>query len=155
MENTLISTAQLKQNILSWMTKVRREKPASFVGSFPIVLDSCDADKQEICLRLHTTDFMENPWGVTHGGMLALAADWAMGIAARTILNQNQTPTVSMQMDYLRPVPLHTDLILRVRVLSAGKNLTRIRVEGFLDGTEKILVTATGTYFLYNLPLEL
>ena len=59
----------------------------------------------EAIVRLPVSERMHNPMGVVHGGVIALLADAAMGIAfGRTLLDASSFATMEMKVSYLRPV---------------------------------------------------
>lgn len=56
-------------------------------------------------VRLPVGQRMHNPMGVVHGGVIALLADAAMGIAfGRTLVDTSSFATMEMKVSYLRPV---------------------------------------------------
>ena len=141
-------TLELEDRIRRWMKQIGEEHPKAFGCNLPCELVSCDADRREIVYCFFTVEEMENPWGVTHGGMLAVMLDWAMGVAARTILDYNHTPTVDMQLQYLKPVPLNTKVYVRARVNSRGKRIAFMSAHAWCDREDNILTNATGVYYL-------
>ncbi len=59
----------------------------------------------EAIVHLQVTPKMHNPMGTVHGGVIALLADAAMGIAfGRTLTNTAAFATVEMKVSYVRPV---------------------------------------------------
>lgn len=81
----------------------------------------------EAVVRLPVSQRMHNPMGVVHGGVIALLADAAMGIAfGRTMSEPANFATIEMKVSYLRPV--------KVSVLKASARLVArgLRV-GFVE----------------------
>jgi uncharacterized protein (TIGR00369 family) len=59
----------------------------------------------EAVVRLPVGPRMHNPMGAVHGGVIALLADAAMGIAfGRTLVDASSFATIEMKVSYLRPV---------------------------------------------------
>lgn len=59
----------------------------------------------EAVVRLQVSSKMHNPMGAVHGGVIALLADAAMGIAfGRTLADPSAFATIEMKVSYLRPV---------------------------------------------------
>lgn len=59
----------------------------------------------EAVVHLEVSTKMHNPMGAVHGGVIALLADAAMGIAfGRTLKDPAAFATVEMKVSYLRPV---------------------------------------------------
>ena len=74
----------------------------------------------EAVVRLAVSAKMHNPMGSVHGGVIALLADAAMGIAfGRTLSDQASFATIEMKVSYLRPVK-DTLLTASARLITRG-----------------------------------
>ena len=93
---------------------------------------------------LNVDQRMHNPMGFVHGGVIALLADAAMGIAfGRTLDQKHGFATVEMKTSFLRPVKqarLHAIAHLVQRGLRIGFVECRI-----LDQRGKLIATANCT----------
>lgn len=154
-KNLFFSSNELEQRVNKWLELIRKEKPNSYACNVPMKLIACDGEHQELVFRFDVSPEMENPWGVTHGGMLALAMDWAMGITARTVLDRNDSPTINMNIGYLRPVPLGSELLIRAQVLHGGSTVATLRATAYISGDDRPCVSAEGVYFMRSEPLIL
>lgn len=156
MENlAIMDTWVLEDRIRRWMKQVGRDNPRAFGCNLPCELVSCDPARREVVFKFRTGPEMGNPWGVTHGGMLAVMLDWSMGVTSRTVLDYNQTPTVDMQIQYLRPVPLHTDLYIRAKINKTGKRMAFLTATAWGEDENKPLTMASGVYCLWDQHLKL
>jgi uncharacterized protein (TIGR00369 family) len=105
-----------------------------------------DEDQRVLC-RLHLAAQFQGPPGHAHGGIIATLLDEAMSKANR---HRNITAmTRHMSIDYLKPVPLESPLILEGWSESdkEGKSRHKHRCSAELrhsDGT--VLATATGIF---------
>jgi uncharacterized protein (TIGR00369 family) len=52
------------------------------------------------------TPDMANPFGSVHGGIVATAIDEACGTALMPLIETPSAPTVSLNVEYLHPVPI-------------------------------------------------
>ena len=76
----------------------------------------------------------------------AVVFDPAMGHLARFYCD-HMTPTVSLSISYLRPVPVDQPLFVRVHMDKPGSTVDYITAELYTAGApEKILATASGVY---------
>ena len=150
---TVYPSDVLESRVRRWLAQIARDKPDSLPCNLPVSFVSCDGPGMEITYRFDTDRRMENPWGVTHGGVLALAMDWVMGATARVVLDRNDTPTISMQIDYLKPVPLSRALYLRVFVDHAGKTVSHLCARGSASPGGPCLVSGSGHYYMGKQPL--
>ena len=74
----------------------------------------------EAVVRLEVSTKMHNPMGAVHGGVIALLADAAMGIAfGRTLADASAFATIEMKVSYLRPVK-ETLLTATAKLVSRG-----------------------------------
>lgn len=74
----------------------------------------------EAVVRLEVSKKMHNPMGAVHGGVIALLADAAMGIAfGRTLDDASAFATIEMKVSYLRPVK-ETLLTATAKLVSRG-----------------------------------
>lgn len=109
-------------------------------------LVSCDEETRTIELAFDTKPWMANPMGVVHGGVVAILMDNGMGVACHS-LYKKANPTITMNLNYQRPVPLNATVIVRARVVSFGRTVSHTSAELYLEGQpDRILVTATGVY---------
>ena len=94
---------------------------------FCATLDSCD--ENGVCLRYRTYSWMANPNRVVHGGMVATMFDNGLGVLAGCFAEGAFTPTVTLSVEYLRPVPLGERLYLRGKITTRGRSLIHMRGE--------------------------
>lgn len=81
----------------------------------------------EAVVHLAVSQKMHNPMGSVHGGVIALLADAAMGIAfGRTLIDQSSFATIEMKVSYLRPVK-------ESRLTASAKLVTRGLRVGFVE----------------------
>lgn len=89
--------------------------------------------------------------GLAHGGVLATAADEALGFL--NWLLRRPAVTARLEVDYLRPVPVGSDLHLRAECVAVAGRKTFVRCEGRLDTTDgPVALRATGLFL--EVPLE-
>lgn len=90
---------------------------------------------------------MSNPLGIVHGGVTASLVDTCMGVTCTAQSGGAPTPTVTMTINYARPVPLDADVLVRTHTVRVGNTSGQMQAEVFLaENPEEILVTATGVY---------
>ena len=93
---------------------------------------------------LNVDQRMHNPMGFVHGGVIALLADAAMGIAfGRTLDDQQSFATVELKTSFLRPTS-------EARLLATAKLIQRGLRIGFVDcritdQRSKLIATASCT----------
>jgi len=110
---------------------------------------TCSLAEGTLTLAYRGADWMSNPVGVMHGGVIASVLDVTMGVQAYLLGGQVMPPTMTMQVSYLRPVPLTGRTLVRVRCDSAGRTKVALTAELWNeDRPEKRLATASGLYYV-------
>ena len=130
------------------LLKYRKETPEAMLPNTGICPDllSCDESTLTLELSYKLYPWMRNPVGVLHGGVAGILVDNAMGIACNSACAAH-TPTISMTVNYIRPVPLDGPVTVRSHVVSCGRSMAYASAEIFLhDQPDRILITATGVY---------
>lgn len=106
----------------------------------------CFADKTAI-FAFDVDHWKQNPGGVMHGGALATALDISMGSNTCYWAGCRLTPTVTLQMNFLRPILVGSRLILKTQVHASGRTTAYATVYGWMEGREdKSVVTGSGVY---------
>jgi acyl-coenzyme A thioesterase PaaI-like protein len=97
---------------------------------------------------VHFTEFHQGGPGIVHGGIVSAALDEACGILA----TWHRFPAVTARIfvRYRRPVPIHTELLLRAHVESTRGRRIRVRAE-LVDGEEPL---AEARAAFLHVPLE-
>lgn len=87
---------------------------------------------------------MHNPMGFVHGGVIALLADAAMGIAfGRTLDEKHSFATIEMKTSFLRPVK-ETRLRAIARLIGRGLRIGFVEVQ-IVDQHGKLVAMASST----------
>ena len=114
--------------------------------SADLTLIDCDGPTGSLVLGYETKPWMANIWGVVHGGVTATLVDTCMGITCGVQCNAI-TPTISMTVDYARPIPLNTGIVVRTRTIRCGATVGHVSAEVYLaDDPGQLLAAASGAY---------
>jgi len=106
-----------------------------------------DGQPGSLLFVCHTDRSMSNPMGIVHGGITASLVDTCMGVTCAVQCGNHVTPTITMTVNYARPIPLDADIHVRTRIVRCGATSGQITSEVFLAGRpEEVLVTASGVY---------
>lgn len=142
-----LTTQELRRRTLAFLQLRAREIPAGMPDpSADLTLLDCDGPSGSLTLGYATKPWMANVWGVVHGGVTAALVDSCMGITCG-IQCGLITPTISMTINYARPVPLDASIVVRTRTIRCGATAGHIEAEVYPAGQpETLLVTASGAY---------
>ncbi len=90
---------------------------------------------------------MSNPLGIVHGGITAALLDTCMGVTCSAQCGRAATPTVTLTVNYVRPVPLDAQLRVRTRTVRIGRSTGQLSAEVSPAGRpDEVFATATGVY---------
>ncbi len=93
---------------------------------------------------LNVDQRMHNPMGFVHGGVIALLADAAMGIAfGRTLDDQQGFATVEMKTSFIRP-STESRLLAKARLIQRGLRIGFVECS-IWDQRSKLIATASCT----------
>ena len=142
-----LTTEELRRRALAFLDYRARENPETLTDpSINLTLVDCDGPSGSLVLEYPTKPWMANVWGVVHGGVSATLVDTCMGVTCGVQCGLI-TPTISMTVNYARPVPLNTTVRVRTRTVRCGATSGQMSAEMYLpDRPDQLLVTATGAY---------
>ncbi len=144
---TQLTTEELRRRALAFLKRRTEATPGGMPDpSADLTLLDCDAPSGSLVLGYETKPWMANIWGVVHGGVVASLVDSCMGITCG-LMCRLITPTISMTVNYARPVPLNASIVVCTRTVRCGATSGQMRAEVYLAGQpDKLLVTASGAY---------
>lgn len=142
-----IETEELRRRVRSFLKHRTEKNPQGMPDpSADLTLIDCDGPAGSLVLGYRTKPWMANIWGVVHGGVVANLVDTCMGITCAVQCGVI-TPTISMTVNYARPVPLDAELTVRTRTIRCGATSGQMAAEVCLAGQpDKPLATASGAY---------
>lgn len=115
-------------------------------GQLKAAFVSCDDETQELTLEFPLEGWQVNGLGTLHGGMAYTMMDLAMSIAVYCFSRETIPPTVSMTVNYLRPIPMDHSVLIRTHLTSLGRRNATAYCEAIIPSTGKAACTAIGTY---------
>lgn len=95
--------------------------------------------------------FPVQPWQVNrvgnlHGGVMCVAYDITISALARFYAGENFSPTISLDIKYVRPVMVGDVLIVTAKATSTGKRITQITCEAYIGGSGKLASTGAAVH---------
>ena len=144
-----VSNEKAIQQVQEYFHKMSEEKGGTFAGRIPLRVVDCCSEEQTMSFVAEIVPELENIWGAAHGGMLATIFDTCMGCTIRGLRMLPVVRTVTLNVSYLRPVPVNAGLNVRARLLTAGKTLATLELTAWIPGEENLPTNlATGTFYL-------
>lgn len=106
----------------------------------------CDDTSRTLTLEFPLEGWQVNGLGTLHGGMAYTMMDLAMSIAVYGFSRETIPPTVSMTVNYLRPIPMDKTVLIRTHLTSLGRRNATAYCEAIIPSSGKVACTALGTY---------
>ena len=109
-------------------------------------IEACDAETPSITVSFPILPWELNGNGMANGGITATMLDAVMGTLSYS-LSGGFTPTVSLNISYLRPVPGEGTVVVRAEATMVGR--TVICISGALwdqRNPARLLATAQGVF---------
>ena len=124
----------------------------TFNGMLGAELVSCDYERKSVLVAMDTKDWMTNPSQMVHGGVTASLLDFSMGLLARYATTGCMTPTISMEVSYLRPAPLNGRIYVEAQVSMAGFTVCHVTAKAWAEDPQKLIATSAGAYYVTRRP---
>lgn len=126
-------------------------------GTFNTMLDarfeSCDFEKRTLTISMEGRHWMSNPGDMLHGGITASILDMTMGLLCRYCSGGYMTPTIDLNVSFLRPAPFDKKLMIEAEVTRRGFNICHAVGRMWAEGAEDVVcATASGSYYVTHKP---
>lgn len=139
----------LEQAFDAFCQRVRRDLAGTINAGLAPRFVRCDGQRDTYTIAYETAPWMRNPNGVTHGGVVAAMLDNAMGVITHVRAPENHTATVSLDVSYVRPVPLGREMRIDVAVSRVGGTIAHITSRMYdVEEPELTLATGSGVYHM-------
>ena len=134
------------ENIIAYFARVLPDAVQNMV--IPRFV-ACDYETKTLELAYETKPWMRNPANILHGGLAAMMLDNTMGILSHCFVHgAGITPTITMEVAYLLPVPIGTELHVRARATHTGRAINNLMAEAWAAETPgKLALTASGAFY--------
>jgi acyl-coenzyme A thioesterase PaaI-like protein len=147
MTTAIRSQEKMQESFKSLYPRIAQGEFGNIGKLIQMRFESCNYTDMSYICSFQPVDWMSNPDRTTHGGITATVFDQVMGFLAVQASGGHATPTVSMQVSYLKPMPIGTRVYIRARLTACGRTLCHVTAEAWLEGhPETVTATAMGTY---------
>ena len=146
-EDTLHDQAGMERAFRTYFQTLREESPDTLNAMLNADFLACDRERMTVTLRAETKPWMTNPGNILHGGVTAAYLDLAMGLLCRYFTGGRMTPTIHVDVTYLRTITVGDALCFRASMVKAGGTIcfTEASLWGE-DRPDRPLASATGAY---------
>lgn len=147
--------SEMDAAIFEFVDILNTSRPGTVNAMMRTEYEASDYEKKSLTLSYNTLPWMSNPVGGMHGGIISVAVDSVMGTLIYALSGRKFTPTISLQINYVRPIPLGKRIVIRARADSVGRTTASVTADLWMEGyPEKLMVTATGIFSTAARPLS-
>lgn len=137
----------------NWLQKFRKAEPDSVMSKIPLKLFDFNYRKRTMTVYLDPTPWMADRTGGMSNGAFSVALDETMGILCLYFMD-HITPTITMQMSLLRPIPTDKRLFLSAKLLGTDGTKIDVSATAWTEGhKDDPVCTAVGIYYGPGKPL--
>ena len=103
----------------------------------------CSAEDRSLSISFGVQEWMLNPNGTLHGGMLTTAVDMGMSVLARYFARKRAMVTAQLSMNFLRAIRPEDIFTVHVVADHTGRRSTVVHAWVSVSSSEKYAATAT------------
>lgn len=147
-EQNLHSQEGMERSLRAFVKHLAVDFPGTINGGMALTLESCSFAEKTAVFSCEIPHWMSNPGGVVHGGMVAGLLDTSIGSVTYYFSGEKLTPTIALQVTFVRPMVLEKKTYIRVSLSSCGRTMGNATAEAWQEGApDRIIATAAGTYY--------
>ena len=133
-------------NAKSLMDSIVFTHPATIVPMMKMQLVESEPENLSLTFAFPAMAWEQNPTGAVHGGIVGTMFDTGMGLTIYAAVGC-LTPTINLNISYLRPAPGNGTLMLRATVTRRATRVVYASAEMWEAQTpDKIVATAQGVF---------
>lgn len=139
---------ELKEYVEKKLKFIAEEEP----GTLNDIMKPCfyggEEGQQCVKIKYPILDWERNGLGTLHGGMISTMMDFTMSLGVQYFAGSTIPPTVSLTINFIRPVPVDGGIVISCKVTSIGRKIGTAYCEAVIPGSGKTAATATGIFHL-------
>ena len=125
------NTDQMQASVKDILAYLSRELPDAIQNMAAPRFVACDFEEKTLELAFEIQPWMRNPANILHGGLTAMMLDTTMGTLSRCyVRGEGITPTITMEVSYLLPIPIGSTLHVRAHASHTGHAVNNLTDSG-------------------------
>lgn len=126
----------------------REDMGGTVAERMPLYVHEVDFARRSITMVLTPTPWMADRTGAMSNGAFAVVLDETMGFLCLYTARRTVTPTVTMQLSLLRPIPIDKKLYIQARMVGTDGTKIDVTATAWSEGMEdQPACSAVGIYF--------
>lgn len=106
----------------------------------------CSFENKTLAFAFPVQPWQVNRIGHLHGGIICTAFDIIVAALARFYAGKNFTPTISLDVKFIRPVQVGDKMMVTAKAIAAGRRISHLTCEAYSKNTGKLLATGASVY---------
>lgn len=120
----------------------------SFYQEINFVYRDSDWEAGWIEFTHKSTQYDMNRYGNVHGGIIVMLVDTAAGLTSYECGTGNASPTMDMNINFLKAVHVGDEMVMHSQILNCGKHSCVVQTEVYVNG--ELTSTAVTTHRMYT-----
>ena len=138
----------MRVELEEWLRYFREDLKGLVAERVPMYLESVDFEHRSFVIYVDPTPWMADRTGNMGNGAFSVALDQTMGIMGLYVAHRQMTPTVTMQLSLLRPIPLDRRLYIEARLLGTDGTKLDMAATAWSEGMkDQPACSAVGIYY--------
>ncbi len=137
------TTKKMRESIEERILSTHQHRINSMLN---IELVDCSCEDCTATLAFDVRDWMLNPGGLLHGGILTTFFDISMGILSFYLNGDLIAPTATLSVNFVRPVQNGERVLIKARSHHSGRTMIQTSASAFTDGCDSECAYATAIF---------
>ena len=148
MQPEYYSQEGMRAEIEEYARFFREEMKGTVADRMPLYVHEVDYEHKSITMVLTPTPWMADRTGDMSNGAFSVVLDQTMGFLCLYTAHGPMTPTVTMQLSLLRPIPIDKKLYIQAKMVGTDGTKIDVTATAWSEGMEhQPACSAVGIYF--------
>lgn len=139
-------TLQMDERIKKFIFESKESSPKGINSLMQYQLYDCSFEEKTLDCIFPVEEWMLNPSGAMHGGLICTAIDITFGTLS-IFLTDNGSPTVKLDVSFVRPIKMGDIVLVKAKCINNGKTLSHLTGEALSMKTGRVCATSIGIFF--------
>ena len=131
-----------------------KNSPNKIISMIQPKLENVNFEERIMTTKYETKNWEMNDYNILHGGILATIIDTSMGMYSSVLSGGSLVTTVSLTLNFLKPIPEDCSLLVNAKAVSVGKTIISMSAEAIIQETGATAASAVGTFMVLKKPVE-
>ena len=146
-----VTEAEMRKTVTEYIEYITKTRTDTLNAIFTPEIIACDPETPSLTICFPITENMQNTSGMAHGGVIMTAYDITMGTLSRFFQHGRMSPTLTMTIDFIKPVKAGERFLVTVKPVAIQKHTIDYECTGAIESEPDVLVNkCTGRFFIHD-----